>query len=71
MLKALDRFGFGSLGIVRRVRFDACYPQRVTVDLAGLPLPVIDLASFKANKRASGRLKDLADLESLGDDPPE
>lgn len=33
-------------------------------------LPVIDIEDFKANKRASGRLKDLADLEAL-DQPPD
>ena len=33
--------------------------------LVGVPLPIIGIDDFKANKRASGRLKDLADLESL------
>jgi hypothetical protein len=30
-----------------------------------LNLSIIGLEDFKANKRASGRLKDLADLDSL------
>lgn len=51
------------------VRFADCYPRRVVLALAGLELPVIDLESFKANKRASGRAKDLADLESLNEPP--
>jgi hypothetical protein len=31
----------------------------------GIDLPFIGLEEFRANKRASGRAKDLADLESL------
>ena len=50
------------------VQFDACYPRRQTVVLGGLALPIIHIDDFKANKRASGRTKDLADLESLEDD---
>ena len=47
------------------VAFDACWARRETVELVGVPLPIIGIDDFKANKRASGRLKDLADLESL------
>ena len=50
------------------VDFDDCYARRMTVELAGLHLPFIGLEDFKANKKASGRLQDLADLESLRDD---
>ncbi len=50
------------------VQFDACYARRLEVEIAGLTLPLIGLEDFKTNKRASGRLKDLADLESL-DEP--
>lgn len=50
------------------VEFEACYAQRETVILAGTRLDIIGLDDFKANKRASGRLKDMADLESL--EPP-
>ncbi|MBI2801612.1 MAG: hypothetical protein HYX63_15300 [Gammaproteobacteria bacterium] len=45
--------------------FDPCYRRRIDVEIAGLSLPVIGLDDFKANKRATGRLKDLADLEDL------
>lgn len=48
------------------VQFDAAWPQRLTVTVAGLPLPVIGLADLKVNKAASGRPKDLADLDALG-----
>jgi len=51
------------------VSFDACYPHRVPMQVGGVTLPIIDLASFRKNKIASGRAKDLADLESL-DEPP-
>ncbi len=47
------------------VEFDACYARRETVELGGLALDFIGLDDFQANKRASGRLKDLADLEAL------
>ena len=33
--------------------------------IQGLPIPFIGLEDFKTNKKATGRLKDLADLESL------
>ena len=47
------------------VAFDDAYPRRVTVELAGTALSVIGVDDFKANKRATGRHKDLGDLESL------
>ena len=50
------------------VTFDACFARREQVELAGVCLNIIGLEDFKTNKRASGRLKDLADLESL--EPP-
>ena len=54
------------------VSFDTAWPKRVEVEIAGRQVPVLDKQSLLINKRASGRLKDLADvaeLESLGDDP--
>ena len=52
------------------VEFDACWQRRLLLPVAGVELPVIHLDDFRDNKRASGRAKDLADLESLGDSPP-
>lgn len=49
--------------------FADALPRRMTIEVDGVPLQLISLDDFKANKRASGRLKDLADLESL-DTPP-
>lgn len=53
------------------VTFDTAWPKRVEVEIAGRQVPVLDKQSLLINKRASGRLKDLADvaeLESLDDD---
>jgi hypothetical protein len=50
------------------VTFDACFARREQVVLADVTLNVIGLDDLKVNKRAAGRLKDLADLESL--EPP-
>lgn len=50
---------------VSGVAFDACYQQRFVYDLDGIPVNVIGLDDLKANKRASGRYKDLNDLEQL------
>ncbi|NWF84635.1 MAG: nucleotidyltransferase [Bryobacteraceae bacterium] len=47
------------------VEFDACYERRQTMEISGLAVPVIDLDDLKRNKRAAGRMKDLADLEEL------
>jgi len=49
------------------VAFENCFKRREVIDIQGLPLNFIGLDDFKANKRASGRNKDLADLEALGD----
>lgn len=95
LLRALQAFGFGSLGLkaadfdadsvvqlgqpprridlltaIDGVQFDACWSRRLVLSIDGLSLNLIALQDFAANKRATGRLKDLADLESLGLLPP-
>ena len=52
------------------VDFETGYAHRTVMKVAGVDLPIIGIAEFRANKRATGRAKDLADLESL-DDPGE
>jgi hypothetical protein len=47
------------------VEFAPCWARRGSVMFDGLCLQVISLADFKTNKRAAGRLKDLADLQAL------
>lgn len=51
------------------VEFAACYARRERIALdGGLVVDLIGLEDFKANKRATGRAKDIADLEAV--DPP-
>lgn len=50
------------------VDFTSCWGRREILVLDGVSLPFIGLEDFKANKRATGRLKDLADLAAL--EPP-
>ncbi|CAG1009387.1 hypothetical protein ANAEL_03799 [Anaerolineales bacterium] len=52
------------------VEFDDCYARRVPMKVGGVLLPIIHVDDFRANKLASGRAKDLADVESL-DGPDE
>jgi hypothetical protein len=47
------------------VQFDACYGRRLVAEIDGTEVSLINLDDLKANKRASGRPKDLADLENL------
>jgi hypothetical protein len=47
------------------VSFDDCYADRIDATIDGVEVSLIDLANLKKNKLASGRLKDLADLEEL------
>ena len=47
------------------VEFGDCYPRRVKVMLDGVEVNFIDLENLRKNKKASGRLQDLADLENL------
>lgn len=47
------------------VEFEECFAQRVVGELDGIQVNIIDLPHLKVNKKAAGRLKDLADLENL------
>jgi hypothetical protein len=92
MVKALEQFGFGSLGLKEAdflvedqiiqlgyapnridlistlpgVEFGGSYEKRVEVEVEGVTVNFIDLENLRKNKRATGRLQDLADLERLG-----
>ena len=94
LLKALEQFGFGSVGLkvedflepdqvvqlgyppnridlltsLAGVAFQNCYNAKMAVDIEGLIVNFIDIESLKKNKKASGRLQDLADVENLGGD---
>jgi len=92
VIRALDDFGFGGLGLVVEdfladdvvvqlgrepqridlltfvsgVEFDDAYANHVSIEMSGVELPVIGRAELRRNKLATGRLRDLADLEDLG-----
>jgi hypothetical protein len=47
------------------LEFSQAYPRRIETVIEGLPVKIIALEDLKMNKRASGRHKDLADLDHL------
>jgi hypothetical protein len=47
------------------VDFDSAFPNRVIIRNSGIDIPFISLADLRANKSATGRTKDLADLDNL------
>lgn len=91
VVKALQDFGFGSLGLCVSdfvepeaiiqlgyppnridiltspdgVEFGVSYDRHIVATLDGLELPFIGLEDLIANKQASGRTQDLADIENL------
>ncbi len=91
LVKALDEFGFGSLGLqekdfmiseqivqlgnppnridiltsINGVDFESCYASKIEIVIDEVPVNFIDLENLKKNKKALGRLQDLADLENL------
>lgn len=49
------------------VEFDDAWAGRVTHEASGLAVPFLGRAALVQNKRATGRAKDRADLEALGE----
>ncbi len=47
------------------VVFEDCFPRRQMIELEGVKVPMISLEDLRKNKKASGRHKDLDDLEHL------
>ena len=47
------------------VGFRDCFPRRLVIEHDGVQLSVIGFEDFKKNKKASGRLIDIMDLENL------
>ena len=47
------------------VNFDECYATRVIDEIDGVKVNIINLPHLKINKQASGRAKDINDLENL------
>jgi hypothetical protein len=55
------------LTAISGVEFDEAWAGRVTHAFGALQVPFIGRDAFVRNKRASGRTRDLADLEALGE----
>ena len=53
------------LNSISGVSFEECFAERVVDIIDDVEVPIISLRHLKANKKASGRLKDLTDLEHL------
>jgi len=47
------------------VTFEQAYANKTTISIEGIEVPVISLEDLIANKRASARTQDLADVEKL------
>jgi len=47
------------------VDFEDCYTSKVTERIDDIDIKFIDLESLRKNKKATGRIQDLADLEHL------
>jgi predicted nucleotidyltransferase len=47
------------------VTFPECFAERVVANLDGIEVNIISLKQLKINKKASGRHKDLNDLDNL------
>ena len=49
------------------VTFEEAWEGRVVAEFSGLQVPYLGREALVQNKRATGRLRDLADLEALGE----
>ncbi len=70
--KQMTRMGHPPLRIeilnsVSGLTFDPAWENRISEVWDGVPVSLISLKDLRLNKKASGRLKDLADLENLPD----
>jgi predicted nucleotidyltransferase len=54
------------LTTISGVSFDECYSECVVDTIDGIEVNIISLKHLKINKKASGRYKDLDDLDHLG-----
>ena len=68
--KKIIRMGFEPMRLelftrIPGIEFNGCYERRELVKIGRLMVPFISLEDLKINKLASGRPKDLQDLEEL------
>ena len=52
------------------ITFTEAYPNRIKAETEGVVVSYISLPDLKKNKKASGRSKDLNDLENLPEGSP-
>ncbi|MGR3317759.1 MAG: nucleotidyltransferase domain-containing protein [Candidatus Anammoxibacter sp.] len=55
----------GILTSIDGVEFEECFKNKETVSIDNIEINFISLVDLKKNKKASGRLQDLADIENL------
>ena len=53
------------MNVISGVRFSEAYSRRVVLEMDGVNVNYIGLEDLLANKAASGRAKDLIDLDNL------
>jgi hypothetical protein len=68
--KNIVRMGIAPIRIeilttISGVSFEECFKQRIVDEVDGIEVSIISLRHLKINKKASGRHKDLDDLENL------
>ncbi|MBK7690825.1 MAG: nucleotidyl transferase AbiEii/AbiGii toxin family protein [Bacteroidetes bacterium] len=70
--EAIDVFSFGrppvSIDIIKRISlldFEEVYENSIETIFEEIPMRIIHLNDLKRNKRESGRVKDMYDLENL------
>lgn len=68
--REIIRMGFEPMRLelftrIPAVEFDECFERREIVKIGRMAVPFIGLEDLKTNKRASGRPKDMQDLEEL------
>ncbi len=59
------------LTVLDGVEFDAAWSNRIEANLDGLQVPILSRNDLILNKRTTGRLQDLADVERLEELPPD
>lgn len=60
-----DPFRIDLLTSIPAVEFEAAYSRRTSITLDGVEIPLISREDLLTNKRAVGRLQDLADVEAI------
>lgn len=68
--KKIIRMGFEPMRLelftsIPGIKFSGCYERRELVRIGRMAVPFISLQDLRINKQASGRPKDLQDLEEL------